>query len=434
MRTRPWLPWLMWGIGALCYLMALFHRMSLSVAGLTAQQRFGIDATGLAAFSVVQFALYALLQVPVGVGNDRLGPRKLLLGGMTLMAAGSVVLALATGYPAAMTGRALIGAGDACMFVSVLRIAQNWFPGNRYAFVAALTGMIGGLGQLVATAPLAALLQARGWTGAFLVAGAATVVLLVAAAAGLREAPRTEAGEATDVPSDGPREPLGESVRLAWRNRGTRHALFTHFTLMGSFVTFTAVLGQPYLVGAHRLSEGTAGALLAVVVVGFVVSSTAAGQLASRRPAARGGLVLAAVLLALGCSALLVALPAAAPAWVLAVVLAAIGVGGGVSMLAFDLARSANPGHRAGVASGLANMGGFTFAVVAQLGAGVLLDALLAAGVRDENAHRLAFGVPLALAVAGVIGVVRLRAHAGTPPAESSAREGGRSPGALTRV
>ncbi|PXY37455.1 hypothetical protein BA062_05970 [Prauserella flavalba] len=419
----------MWGLGALCYLTALFHRMSLSVAGLTAQERFGIDATGLAAFSVVQLALYAALQVPVGVGADRLGPRRLLLAGMTLMAAGTVVFAIATGYAAAMSGRALIGAGDACMFVSVLRIAHNWFPGRRYAFVAALTGMIGGLGQLIATAPLAALLAARGWTGTFLIAGVVTVVLLVATGIGLRESPGPMRH------ADAPGEPLRQSLRHAWRNQGTRHAMWTHFTLMGTFVSFSAVLGQPYLVGAHALSEGTASTLLGVVVLGFVLASTAAGQLASRRPGVRGALVLGAAVAAITGSALLVALPASAPATVLAPVLFVIGAGGGVSMLAFDLARSANHGHRAGIASGIANMGGFTFAVVAQLGVGIALDALTGAGVPESTAHRLAFGVPLVLALAGITRVVVLHRHAGALPSESgSARKRGRAPRALART
>ncbi|WP_253865920.1 MFS transporter [Prauserella halophila] len=436
--ARALVPWAMWALGALCYLTAMFHRMSLSVAGLTAQERFDIDATGLAAFSVVQLTLYALLQVPVGIGNDRYGPRVLLVGGTALMAAGSVVFALATAYPAAMAGRALIGAGDACLFVSVLRITRNWFPGHRYAFVAALTGMIGGLGQIIATSPLAALLDAQGWTNAFLVASVVTVVVLAVTAAALRESPQQRDGAAEcdgAADRDGvvaepaervraePAERLRDTLRLTWRSPGVRHALVTHFVLMGSFVSFTAVLGQPYLVAAHGLSGGAAAGLVTVVVLGFVGSSTGAGQLASRRPQVRGRLVLGAGTLVVCGGAALVVLPAGATVATLLPALVALGVGGGVSMLAFDLARSASPAHRAGVASGLANMGGFTFAVVSQLGAGLAIDGLLAAGVAPAGAHRYAFGIPLVLAMAGLAGMVRLRGYAGTAPPPGSSPE-----------
>ncbi|HVW41405.1 MAG TPA: MFS transporter [Amycolatopsis sp.] len=401
--------WLMWGLGALCYLTALFHRMSLSVAGLTAQQRFSIDATGLAAFSVVQLVLYAVLQVPVGAAADRFGPRRLLLVGMASMAVGSTVFALATAYPVAMAGRALIGAGDAFLFVNVLRLAHNWFPGKRFALVAALTGMIGGLGQLVATAPLAALLTTFGWTAAFLAAGVVTAALLVVVGGVLRDGPQR-------IPI-APGEPLRESLRHAWRNHGTRHAMWTHFTLMGTFVSFTAVLGQPYLVSAQGRTSGAASALLSVVVIGFVLVSTVAGQIGSRRPGARANLVATAAVLSAACWLVLVVVPGPLPTAVLAPVLFLIGAAGGVSMLAFDLARTANHGHQAGVASGVANMGGFGFAVVAELGVGILLDALVGHGVAAPTAHRLAFGVVLVMALAGTFRLVRLHAQAGVRPA-----------------
>ncbi|HVV13164.1 MFS transporter [Amycolatopsis sp.] len=398
--------WFMWGLGALCYLTALFHRMSLSVAGLTAQERFSIDATGLAAFSVVQMVLYAALQVPVGAGADRFGPRRLLLAGMALMAAGSTVFALATAYPLAMTGRALIGAGDAFLFVNVVRLAHNWFPGRRFALVSALTGMIGGLGQLIATAPLTALLRSFGWTTSFLAAGIVTAVLLVVVALLLRESPHREVAPVVTS------EPLRESLRHAWKNRGTRHAMWTHFTLMGTFVSFTAVLGQPYLVSAQGRTPGGASALLTVVVIGFVLVSTAAGQIGSRRPDLRGTLVATAAAVSTLCWVVLVAVPGPLPQVVLAPVLFLIGAAGGVSMLAFDLARTSNHGHRGGIASGIANMGGFSFAVVAELGVGVLIDVLGG----DALAHRLAFGVVLVLAVAGTFRLFRLHGHAGVRP------------------
>lgn len=402
--------WFMWGLGALCYLTAIFHRMSLSVAGLTAQDRYSIDATGLAAFSVVQLVLYAVLQIPVGAGADRFGPRRLLLSGMALMAAGSTLFALATAYPLAMTGRALIGAGDACLFVNVLRLVHNWFPGRRYALVSALTGIVGGLGQLIATAPLAALLARFGWTPSFLGAGVVTAVLLVVVFLLLRERP---AGSAAPVAVG---EPLAESLRHAWRNRGTRHAMWTHYTLLGTFLAFTAVLGQPYLVSAQGRTPSAASGLLTVVVIGFVLVGTAVGQLGSRLPGLRAPLVVCTASVTALCWLVLVAVPGPLPTAVLGPVLFLIGASGGVSMLAFDLARTSNHGHRAGVASGIANMGGFFFAVIAELGVGILVDAFASHGVPAPLAHRLAFGVVLVMACAGTFRLFRLHGHAGVRP------------------
>lgn len=414
--------WAMWGLGATCYLLALFHRMSLSAAGLTAQERFDVDAVGLATFAVVQLALYGGLQIPVGAAADRFGPKRLICTGMVLMAAGSAVFALAGSYPIAVAGRALIGTGDAFMFVSVLRIAHNWFPGPRYAQVAALTGMVGGLGQLVATAPLSALLGGLGWAPAFLLASVATGVLAVVVVFALREAPVAEPGAG----GTGSRVRLGAAVRAVWRVRGSRHAMWAHFTLMGTFVSVTAVLGQPYLVGAHGVSRETAAELLSGVVAGFVLGSTACGRLASRRPVSRGPLVLTAGVLATTCTLVLVVVSGPLPVAVLAVVLVLLGCAGGASMVAFDLARTANAPEHAGVASGVVNVGGFTFAVLAQFGAGATLDLLVSGGVDAAVAHRLAFGVIGALALVGTLLVALSRRHAGAPPVSPGTPSGAR--------
>ena len=73
------------------------------------------------------------------------------------------------------------------------------------------------------------------------------------------------------------------------------------------------------------------------------------------------------------------------PAALILATLIVTGMSGAASMLAFDLAREGNPASVGGSATGLANTGGFSMAVVTQLVAGWLLDM----GVGD--------GIPTAL-------------------------------------
>ena len=62
------------GVGAAVsiYVLAVFFRTSLAVAGLTAAERFDISAAQLATFTMVQLLVYAGMQLPVGVLIDRL--------------------------------------------------------------------------------------------------------------------------------------------------------------------------------------------------------------------------------------------------------------------------------------------------------------------------------------------------------------------------
>jgi hypothetical protein len=58
---------------------AVFHRSSLGVAAVEAQERFSTGASALALFLVLQLTVYAALQVPVGLALDRFGSRRLLV-------------------------------------------------------------------------------------------------------------------------------------------------------------------------------------------------------------------------------------------------------------------------------------------------------------------------------------------------------------------
>ena len=70
-----------WIVGLLVYLVAVFHRSSLAVAGLAATERFDISASQLATFTMLQLLVYAAMQIPVGLLVDRFGPRSVLLCG-----------------------------------------------------------------------------------------------------------------------------------------------------------------------------------------------------------------------------------------------------------------------------------------------------------------------------------------------------------------
>jgi MFS family permease len=132
-----------WAVGLLAYLVAVFHRSSLAVAGLAATERFDISASQLATFTMLQLIVYAAMQVPVGLLVDRFGSRSVLLCGTLLMTCGQAGFALAGSYPAALGARVLVGMGDAMTFICVLRLVSSWFPARRIPLVTQLTGTLG---------------------------------------------------------------------------------------------------------------------------------------------------------------------------------------------------------------------------------------------------------------------------------------------------
>jgi sugar phosphate permease len=220
-RRRAWVVWL---VALSVYVLAVFNRSSLGVAGLLAADRFDISATQLAAFTVLQLSVYAGMQVPVGVAIDRYGPKKLLLAGLVLMTAGQLAFAFVTTFPLALLSRGVLGAGDAMIFTSVLRLVTAWFLVRQAPTVTQLTGQAGQLGAILAAAPLAYALQEWGWTPAFAAASSIGLVVMVAVALLVKDSPYRREGVIKIKLLA-----LARTLRAVWGNPGTRLGLWSHF-------------------------------------------------------------------------------------------------------------------------------------------------------------------------------------------------------------
>lgn len=361
--------WVIWGVGLAVYMLAVFHRSSLGVAGLLAADRFHVDAGSLAFFTVLQLAVYAGMQIPVGVFLDRFGSRAMLLGGLVLMTGGQLGFAFADSFAPGVVARAVIGAGDAMVFVSVIRLVGVWFLVRQAPLVTQLTGQLGQVGAIVAAAPLSYALREWGWTRAFGAASSAGVVLMVAVLLLVKDSPY-----AAQAAAKVKLRALTRSLRSVWGNPGTRLGMWTHFTSQFSTTVFAMLWGFPFLVRGEGLSPGTASGLLMLMTGWVIVSGLGLGWLVGNFPFYRSYIVLGVVaLIAVAWTAVLVR-TTPSPLWLLAVLVCATASGGPASMVGFDLARSFTPVERVGRANGVVNIGGFTASLVAMAVIGWVLE------------------------------------------------------------
>jgi predicted MFS family arabinose efflux permease len=314
MPLRPGVrAWAVWAVALSAYVVGVLHRTSLGVAGLDAQERFGIGAGALASFAVLQLLVYAGLQVPVGMLLDRFGSLRLVVGGALVMASGQTLMALSDDVTGAVIARVLVGAGDAMTFISVLRLVPQWFPARRVPVVTQLTGITGQLGQVLSAVPLAALLAQRGWTTAFLGAAGLGVFVAILAVAALRDTPkrRISSGAAITV------KQLGADLSGAWRHPGTRLGLWSHFTTQFTGTVFALMWGFPFLIAGEGLPRSTASALLTVYVLVGMAAGPVIGFLVQRHPLRRSWLVLGVVVVNAVGWALVIAWPGRAPLGIL---------------------------------------------------------------------------------------------------------------------
>ncbi len=394
-----------WAVAVAVYLVAVFHRTSLGVAGLQATSRFGISPSQLSIFVLLQLGVYALMQIPTGVLVDRYGPRRLLITAAFTMAVAQSMFALAHSYPIALLARALLGLGDALTFVSVLRFAAGQFAPRRYPVIVAVTGTLGALGNVVATLPLTAALRSAGWTPTFLAAGLLSLASGVAVFLMLPRAPSVSPWAAEALSLTGSLGRVGRRVRAAWSLAGTRVGFWVHFTAMSTSLMFGVLWGVPFLVQSQGFSRNGASAVLLAGVLVAILVGPPVGYLIARYPTSRVPLAIGSCLATvLGWYAVLGCFSGPIPHVLLIALVLLTGTGAPVSGIGFALARDYNGPAIVGTATGVVNVAGFGAAILACLALGWTLQLV---GSVDRSAYRLAFAVAVTVQLLGLVQMIR---------------------------
>lgn len=400
-RRRAYVLWL---VALAVYVLAVFHRSSLGVAGLLATERFGITATQLSFFTVLQLLVYAAMQVPIGVLLDRFGSKTMLLVGLAGMSAGQFAFAYAESFPVAVAARTLMGAGDAMIFVSVIRLITMWFLVRQVPVITQVTGLTGQLGGILAAAPLTLALDRLGWTTTFAYASSVGLVLMIAVALLVTDSPYQTSG----VPKV-KLAALTRSLRWIWGNPGTRLGMWTHFSAQFGANVFVLLWGFPFLVRGQGLSEQTASVLLMVMTGWVIVSGLVLGVLVGRFPYHRTWIVIGVIATMASWWAVVLLRETPAPMWMLVVLVCVVASGGPASLVGFDQARSFTPAETAGRANGVVNIGGFVASLLTMALIGVVLDLHRSGAGYDLDDFRVAMLVQYLFWALGVTQMIRYR-------------------------
>ena len=357
------LAWLIWAPAALSFGYAFFQRVAPSVMVEELMRDFAVSGAVLGNLSAIYFYVYAGLQIPIGMGLDRWGPRRMLTGGMLLAGAGSLLFAGADSLSLAYLGRLLVGLGSAVGFVGALKIAGQWFPASRFAFVSGLTMLVAMIGGVAGQAPLAAVVQAVGWRSAL--TGAGLFALLLAAVIWLLVRDRPPDNPSAERGA-GSRKILSDLRQVLANPQNWVIALFGGL-MTGPLLSYAGLWGVPHLMQLHGLERPAAAGSASLVMLGWALGAPASGWISDRIGRRRRPMALAAAVALVGWLLLLYVpgLPLVA-AWPL---LFLVGLASAAMVITFAAARELSPIGISGAVTGFVNM--------AAVGAGALLQPFL---------------------------------------------------------
>ena len=397
--------WLVWGVGVFAYVIAVLHRTSFGVSGLSAADRFSISPSVLSSFVVLQIVVYAGMQIPAGVLLDRYGSRIMIAVGAFIMMSAQLALAFTESLPVAIGARIAVGAGDALTFISVLRLVPQWFPPRQVPLVSQFTGILGQLGQVMSALPFMLLLSGPGWTFAY---GSAAAVGLLAFALALsvirdrasrcrrgRRAGRRQGDRATDQ----------DGVDAA---RHPTRVLQPHGdSVLDHDVRAAVGCAVPEIGSRPRLHDGR----LAADAVSHLGNRAGPilGILTGRYPMRRSWLVLTIMVASALMWTIVLSRSEPSPLWLLTILVVVISVGGPGSVIGFDYARTSNPSSAMGTAQGMVNIGGFLASLIVIQVMGVILGHM---GGYTFDGFRVAWMVQYPVWILGIVGVLVTRGKA----------------------
>lgn len=409
-RRTLWLGWVIWSLGAAFYLFAYFQRVSPSVMTDSLMREFGVTAASLGNLSAFYFYPYALLQIPLGLMIDRIGPGRLMIGAALLSAVGAAVFSTTTSLEMAAFGRFLIGAGSSVSWVGALTLALLWLPPQRFAMVSGLTLLVGLCGAALGQAPLAAVIAVVGWRTAILWSAGFIGLVALAMMVLLRKTPET-------APKTIVRTGVLQGLKMVARVRNTwMVSLYTVF-MVTPMAAFGGLWGVPYAMEAYGLSRPAAGATMSLMLIGWGIGGPIAGWISDSLKR-RKSVMLSGPIILLGIWSVILGVPDL-PLTALRVLLFCGGLFSGVSIINFAITRESNRPEVTGLAMGIINTAGMGASALMLPFIGFLLDqgwdGAMRDGVRvyDVATYRgafLTFGIGMAISV--VAGLLFRETHA----------------------
>jgi len=370
--------------GALFFALAFIQRVAPSVFTGELMRDFAVGAAALGALSAWYFYAYAAIQIPVGMLNDRFGPRKLMSAALAVCALGSAGFALSESVAAASLFRAAIGAAVAFAFVGTLTIAHYWFAPARFAMLAGAVQTVGMCGAVLGQAPLRHLVEAAGWRATVGAMAAAAVVMAVAVFYIVPRRPQKAA-----PPAPPPARPGAfTGVATVAANPQTWACAGIGFGMTATMLAFAGLWAVPWLSDVYAYPVAQAAGVASLLFVGWAVGAPGSGWL-SDRIGRRKPVLLAGVLCSAAVFSVTLFAGFSAPA-ALAVLFFLLGLSGSFMTVGFGAMREVNPLQHSATAMGVFNMFVVGSGAVMQPVLGWLLDlnwdGAAAAGARIYTA------------------------------------------------
>jgi MFS family permease len=161
---------------AFAYFFSALIRAITATLSPTLTQEFALNASDLGLLAGGYFLGFAATQLPLGKWLDLYGPKKTILGFLSVAVLGCLAFSVATSFAGLLAARILCGVGVSACLMAPLTGYRRWFEAATLMRANSWMLMTGSLGMVMSTLPVQWLVPVVGWRALF--SGLAGLVLL----------------------------------------------------------------------------------------------------------------------------------------------------------------------------------------------------------------------------------------------------------------
>jgi MFS family permease len=267
---------------AMIWLVLLFRFVDLQIISVLLEPiraEFALSDLQLGLMSGTAFALfYGTLGIPIAWLADRYNRRNLIAACLCLWSAMTALCGMATGAVSLFMARLGTGVGEAGGAPPSYSLISDYFPAHRRSTIFAILNSSVPAGVFAGFIIGGFINEHLGWRAAFIIVGAAGVVLSLLVRLTVREPARGAKDDGAKVHSSPPPAIL-DTLKLLWSRRSYRHLVLasTLFTLgaMGSGIWIASFFIRVHGMPAAQVATWLAfiyggGGIVGAIVGGFL--------------------------------------------------------------------------------------------------------------------------------------------------------------------
>ncbi len=359
-------PWAIIFLSAITLVYKYVMQVSPSVMTNQLMQAFHIYGAGLGNFAATFFYSYLIIQMFAGFLLDKYSIRGLTTIAIAISTIGVYLFSQAHTLTVALMARALMGVGPAFFTVSFMKLAANWFPVNRFAFISGLLTTAVTVGAIFGEAPLAWLIIHHGWRFALIVWACFGIILTITYAFVVTDHPE---GKAAVIKRSA--ITLRDALKVLTKGQNWILTFYSGLAF-APLAVFSGFWAPPFIREAYHQSLTDAASFVSISFIGLAIGGPLLGYISDRIRNRR-------IIMFIGAISSLISLSIVIylniiPTWLLSIFLFLFGFGTGTFMLGFTVGKEINPIALAATVIAVINTGDAVFGAFTEPLLGKFLD------------------------------------------------------------